>query len=83
VSDLLIDRETGALAALEIGQSDLGGLRKKRSQVHVSPDMRIGPDAVVVPDTAAGETAVPEAEPRREVETPERDVSEPDHQGRA
>lgn len=58
VSDFLIDDQTGAFDALEIAASDLGGLRTKRSLVRPGPEIRIGPDAVVVPESA---TTAPDA----------------------
>jgi len=50
ISDLLVDGQTGAFDALEVASSDFGGLRTKRSQVRPGADIRIGPDAVVVPE---------------------------------
>lgn len=61
VSDLLVDEQTGAFDALEVAASDFGGLRTKRSLIRPGGDIRIGPDAVVVP-----ETAVPPSEVREE-----------------
>lgn len=69
VSDLIVDQATGAITELEIGASDLGGLRKRRSHVGVSRDVRIGPDAVVVPDSLA--EAGPSVERDEEVRSPE------------
>lgn len=53
ISDLLVDAQTGAFDALEVASRDFGGLRTKRTQVRPGADIRIGPDAVVVPDDAA------------------------------
>jgi uncharacterized protein YrrD len=53
VSDFLIDDQTGAFDALEIAASDFGGLRTKRSLVRPGSEIRIGPDAVVVPESTA------------------------------
>jgi hypothetical protein len=52
VSDLLID-DTGVFTGLEAARHDLGGLRTKRTVVRASEEIRIGPDAIVVPDSAA------------------------------
>lgn len=60
VSDFLIDDQTGAFDALEIAASDFGGLRTKRSLVRPGSEIRIGPDAVVVPESA---TTVRDADP--------------------
>jgi uncharacterized protein YrrD len=53
VSDLLVDEKTGAFSGLEVAKHDLGGLRTRRSIIQGSQEIRVGPDAVVVPDAAA------------------------------
>jgi uncharacterized protein YrrD len=53
VSDFVVDDQTGAFDALEVATSDFGGLRTKRSLVRAGAEIRIGPDAVVVPESAA------------------------------
>lgn len=52
VSDLLVNDETGAFDGVEVADSRLGGLHTKRAILHASEEIRIGPDAVVVPDNA-------------------------------
>jgi uncharacterized protein YrrD len=52
VNDVLVDEQTGAFAALEVVTSDLGGLRSRRSIVRPGSDIRVGPDVVVVPQSA-------------------------------
>jgi len=52
LSDLLIDEQTGTFSALEVAASDLGGLRTRRSLLQPVTDVRIGPDAVLVPESA-------------------------------
>lgn len=53
VSDILVDEQTGAFDALEVASSDLGGLRTRRSLLRPGSEVRVGPDAVVVPQSAA------------------------------
>ena len=53
VGDVLVNAGTGAFEALEVAASDFGGLRTKRSLIRPGADIRIGPDAVVVPEGAA------------------------------
>jgi uncharacterized protein YrrD len=65
VSDFVIDEQTGAFDGLEVATSDFGGLRTRRSLIRPGSDIRIGPDAVVVP-----ESAMPEPEGRRIAEEP-------------
>ena len=48
VNDLLVDDETGAFEELEISS---GGLRSRRTRLRASSEIRIGTDAVVVPNT--------------------------------
>ena len=52
VSDLLVNGETGTFAGVEVAEPRFGGLRTKRAILRASEEMRIGPDAVVVPDNA-------------------------------
>lgn len=52
VSDLLVDEHTGAFDGLEISAHQLAGLRTKRSIVRARDQIRIGRDAVVVPEAA-------------------------------
>lgn len=62
VSDVLIDERTGAFEAFEVSS---GGLRSKRSKFRASSQIRIGADAVVVPEEAierAEERDAPPAE---------------------
>jgi uncharacterized protein YrrD len=54
VSDLLVEETTGACTALEMSSSALGGLRSRRSILNPDGGMRVGPNAVVVPDPDAG-----------------------------
>ena len=49
VSDVLIDDRTGAFEAFEVSS---GGLRSRRSTLRASSQIRIGADAVVVPEDA-------------------------------
>ena len=51
VSDLMIDERTGAFDGLEVAWGHrLAGLRRRHSVVPASSDVRIGPDAIIVPD---------------------------------
>ena len=52
VSDLLVNDETGAFDGVEVAEPRFGGLRTKRAILRASEEMRIGRDAVVVPDSA-------------------------------
>ena len=63
VSDLLVNEETGAFAGVEVAESRLGGLRTKRSILRPSEEIRIGPDAVIVPDSAMVHTTDPDDRP--------------------
>lgn len=56
VSDFVVDDLTGAFDALEVAATDFGGLRTKRSLIRPGAEIRIGPDAVVVSETAATHT---------------------------
>jgi uncharacterized protein YrrD len=56
VSELLIDEQTGVFGAIEVTAHSLSGLRTRRSILHWSERVRIGPDTVVVPDMALEET---------------------------
>lgn len=49
VSDLAVDEQTGAFEVLEVTS---GGLRSRRSRLRASSQIRIGTDAVVVPEDA-------------------------------
>ena len=53
VGDILIDEGTGRLDCLEIATPDFGGLVTRRSLLPFAGELRIGRDAVVVPDNAA------------------------------
>ena len=70
VSDLLVDPRSGAFAALEVAASDFGGLRTKRSLIKPGAEIRIGPDAVVVPDVPGEPTERDGGEPQ---------ASQPEH----
>lgn len=60
VSDQLVDEQTGAFGALEVATADFGGLRTRHSQVRAGANIKIGPDAIVVPD---GSTDADQVEP--------------------
>lgn len=53
VGDILIDEGSGRLDSLEVASADFGGLVTRRALLPRAPDMRIGQDAVVVPDDTA------------------------------
>jgi uncharacterized protein YrrD len=55
ISDLLINERTGSFDRLEVSARHLGGLRKKHVTLAATHEIRIGPDAVVVPDRAVQE----------------------------
>lgn len=55
VGDVLIDELTGRVDTLEVTTPDFGGLVSKSSMLPRGAEIRIGPDAVVVPDGAADE----------------------------
>jgi uncharacterized protein YrrD len=57
ISDVLIEPGTGAFDAIEVSTSDFGGLRSRRSLVRPGAAVRIGPDAVVVPEDTRAEGA--------------------------
>jgi uncharacterized protein YrrD len=50
VSDLLVDDETGAFDGVEVAAQSLPGLLRKRTILRATRGIRLGPDAVVVPD---------------------------------
>jgi uncharacterized protein YrrD len=52
VSDLLIDERTGTFDGVEVAEHHLAGLRSRRAVVRASDQVRIGRDAVIVPDAA-------------------------------
>jgi uncharacterized protein YrrD len=52
VSDLVVT-DAGAFDAIEVSTPAMGGLRTRRSLVRPSPQMKIGPDVIVVPDQVA------------------------------
>lgn len=60
VRDLLLNDETGGLAAVEVADSRFGGLRTKRSILRPLGHIRIGPDAVVIPDDTTGDPGEPD-----------------------
>ena len=49
INDLLVDAQTGAFEELEVSS---GGLRSRRTRLRASTQIRIGADAVVVPEDA-------------------------------
>ena len=53
VSDLMVDEKTGAFDGVEVAWGHrLVGVRSRHSVVRASKDVRIGPDAVIVPNGA-------------------------------
>lgn len=52
VSDLLVNDRTGSFDGVEVSARHLGGLRTRRVTLPATNNLRIGPDAVVVPDEA-------------------------------
>ena len=62
VNDLLLHEHTGAFGGLEVswGHRFLG-LRRRQSVVPASEQIRIGPDAVIVPDDAIDRDEGPDA----------------------
>jgi uncharacterized protein YrrD len=56
VSDLMVNEKTGAFDGLEVAWGHgLVGLRSRHSVVRASKDVRIGRDAVIVPNGALGD----------------------------
>jgi uncharacterized protein YrrD len=55
ISDLMLDDGGGTLDGLEIAAPDFGGLITRRSTIPIPSDLRIGPDAIVIPEAAAAQ----------------------------
>lgn len=53
VSDLMVDEKSGAFDGFEVARGHrLAGLRSRHSVVRASTSVRIGPDAIIVPNGA-------------------------------
>jgi uncharacterized protein YrrD len=50
VNDIYLDETTGAVEALEISGSRMGGLMQRKSVLPQTAALTIGPDAIVVPE---------------------------------
>jgi hypothetical protein len=51
----MLDEGGGTLNGLEIAAPDFGGLVTRRSTIPLPSELRIGPDAIVIPEAAAAQ----------------------------
>lgn len=56
VSDFVVDEKSGAFGGIEVESHSLAGLRTERRTIPATATPRVGPDAIVVADSALDET---------------------------